>query len=197
MEVIKEVLIIEANGINTSCFIVENLPKNLVYHKVKKLMPLDEYSERLVPAFTVDDQGKKHATGELEEALLPGIELDGAGSGGLIFEGATDESKQRLKAIDKHIEDTIKDPALRRPRVPYAQQPGSLTSGPKPYHTIIRVHLPEPVSPPVVPTTEQARTVPETKPKRVLTEEQKAKLRFNLAKAREKKNAQKDAPPQV
>ena len=106
-EVIKEALIIESNGLSTKCFIVENLPKDLIYHRAKKLMPMDEYSERLVPAFTIDEKtGKKVPTGELVDELNSGIELDGAGSGAFIFQMYSDDSVQRLKAIDKYIEDT-------------------------------------------------------------------------------------------
>ena len=183
-EVIKEALIIESNGLRTSCFIVENLPWELVYHKAQKLMPMDEYSERMVPAFTLDEQGKRHPTGELIDELHSGIEIDGAGSGAFVFPMSTDDSVQALKRVDKHIEDTIKDPALRPARIPYAQQPMSPSSGPRPYHAIIRVKLPEPVSPPVVPTTEQVRSALPVKVRKPMTEEQKAAARERMAKAR-------------
>lgn len=190
MDVIKEALIIEEDGLRTSCFIVENLPKHFIYHKTKKLMPLEEYSERLVPVFKINERGEKVPTGELVDELNSGIELDGAGSGGFIFSSGTDDSVQRLKAIDEHIERTITDPMLRHKRVPYAQQPGSTMSGPKPYNSIVRVRLPELASPPVAPTTEQAAAAPAVLPvkvKKPLTEEQLAKKRENMAKARAKK----------
>lgn len=189
METIKEALIIESNGLRTNCFVVENLPKRLVYQKTKKLMPMDEYSERMVPAFTIDENGKRHATGELEDTLLPGIELDGAGSGAFIFQLGNDDSEVRLAAIDEHIKKNVNDPALRFERIPYAQQPGVPSSAPKAYSQIPKVRLPEPASPPATPVVEQAQVAPSFKPRRAMTEEAKAKLRDNLAKARAKKAA--------
>lgn len=192
MEVIKEVLIIEANGLRVKAFIVENLPKELVYHKTKKLMPLDEYSERLVPCFEIDANGKKRPTGELVDALNPGITEDGAGSGGLVFDLFSDDSIQALRRIDKYLEDQIKDPAFRPARQPYAQVPMDPKSPPKPYSQIVRVRLPEPPSPPTIPVVEEARAVPEVAPKtkRVYTEEQKKAMRDRMAAARAKKAQQ-------
>jgi len=59
MDIIKEALIIEANGLKVNAFVVENLPKKFIYQKTKKMMPLDEYSERLVPAFVINENNKK------------------------------------------------------------------------------------------------------------------------------------------
>lgn len=195
-EVIKEALIIESNGLRTTCFIVENLPKELIYHSAKKLQPLDEYSERLVPCFTRDAQGVKHPTGEMIDDLNSGIELDGAGSGAFVFSLDTDDSVQALKRVDAYIVTHISDPMLRPNRIPYAQQPGERNSAPKAYSTIIRVKLPMPASPPVVPTTEQVSTSPVVK-KRVFTEEQKAQMRVRMRLAREKKLAALKPTPQV
>jgi hypothetical protein len=183
MEVIKEALIIEANGLKVNAFIVENLPKKFIYQKAKKMMPLDEYSERLVPAFYKNERGEKVQTGELVDELQPGIESDGAGSGGFIFMIGSDDSMVRLREIDKHIEELIKDPALRYKREPYAAQPGSPSSNPKPYNQIIRVRLPSPASPPNVPTLEQAGAL-SARPKKVKTPEQIAAMRARLEKAR-------------
>lgn len=187
-EVIKEALLIESNGLRTTCFIVENLPKDLIYHKTKKLQPLDEYSERLVPCFTVDEHGKKHPTGELVDELNSGIEMDGAGSGAFIFTKDTDDSVQTLKRVDEYIKNHISDPMLRPDRIPYAQQPGERNSAPRAYSTIIRVKLPAPVSPPAAPTVEQAGALP-AKKKREFTELQKAAMRQRMKFAREKKLA--------
>lgn len=188
MELIKEALIIESNGLRTSCFIVENLPKDLLYHKAKKLQPMDEYSERLVPAFTLDENGKRHPTGEMIDELHPGIVMDGAGSGAFVFTMETDDSVQRLKAIDRHIEDTIKDPNLKPKRIPYASQPGVTMSAPVAYSQIVRVRLPDLASPHAAPTAESAGTL-SAKPKRVLTPEQKQAYADRLAKARAAKAA--------
>lgn len=185
MEIIKEALVIESNGLRTSCFVVENLPKDLLYHKVKKVMPLDEYSERLVPAFVKNKKGEKIPTGEMVDELYPGIELDKAGSGGYVFTMDTDDSVQRLKELDRYIDNTITDPARKPKRVPYAQEPGSTSSAPKPFHTIIRVRLPEPASPPAIPIAEQVGASPVVKKARKpMTEEQKLAMKARLEKAR-------------
>lgn len=195
-EVIKEALLIESNGLRTSCFIVENLPKDLIYHKAKQVQPLDEYSERLVPCFTVDEHGKKIPTGEMVDEFNPGVTLDGAGSGAFIFHLDTDDSVQALKRVDEYIKNHISDPMLRPDRVPYAQQPGERNSAPKAYHTIIRVKLPAPASPPTVPTVEQDRPslVTSVKVRKPLTEEQKAAARERLVAARAKKVSNSIAP---
>lgn len=186
-EIIQEVLLIESNGMNTKCLIVENLPKELLYYKTKKLMPMDEYSERLVPAFTLDEDGKRKPTGEMVDALLPGLEVDGAGSNGIIFPAGSNDANIRFKAILEHINKVVKDPDLRFAPVHYAQQPGSPSSAPKPYAKIPRVKLPLPDSPPDVPTSDRVKDL--TPAKRVMSEEAKARLRINLAKARAAKNS--------
>ncbi len=186
-DTIKEALIIESNGLRTTCFIVENIPWHLLYHKTKKLQPLDEYSERLVPCFNVDEHGKRHPTGELIDELNSGIEMDGAGSGAFIFTLDTDDSVQALKRVDEYLKNHISDPMLRPDRIPYAQQPGERNSAPKAYSQIIRVQLPSPVSPPVVPTTEQAAVVPVAKVRKPMTEEQKVAARARMAAARAKR----------
>jgi hypothetical protein len=188
METVNEVLIIEENGMRTSCFIVENMPYNLVYHKVKKLMPIEEYSDRLVPAFTIDLNGKRVPTGEMVDELLPGLHLDGAGSGGLICHRGNTEDETRLAAIDAHIEQTITNPALRYKRVPYAANPGDPQSYPRPRNLMPRVRLPIPDSPPTVPTVDQGGSLA---PKKSLSPEHLAKLKENAAKARAAK-AQKE-----
>lgn len=193
METIKEALIIEANGLRTNCFIVENLPWDLLYHKAKKLMPIEEYSERLVPAFTLDPHGLKVPTGEMVDELHPGIRMDGAGSGAFVFPMDTDDSVQRLKALDRYIDEVIKDPSQKPRRVPYAQNPGSRNSAPRAYSSIVRVKLPAPASPPTVPTVEQVGPSPVfKKARKPMTEEQKAAMRARLEKARAVKAAKKN-----
>lgn len=201
METLKEALVIESNGMRTSCFIVENVPKSFFYTKAKKVMPMEEYSERLVPAFTLDANGKRVPTGEMVDELHPGIKIDGAGSGAFVFPMDTDDSQQRLKALDKYIDDMIKDPSQKPKRVPYAQMPGSRSSAPKPYSQIIRVKLPAPASPPAVPTAEQGGASPTlvAKKKRIrkpMTDEQRAAMIARLEKARASRTwGRVDTPP--
>lgn len=196
-EVLKEVLLIASNGLRVNCAIIENLPKRLVYHKTKKLMPLEEYSDRLVPAFEINEAGKKVPTGEMVDELLPGITFDGAGSGGLIFDSFYDDSVQRLRAIEEYVNATILDPEKRIKWVPYAQRPGDTQSSPRAFSTVPRVHLPEPESPSVAlpaaaPVAVDTNLPEPQKVRKPMSEEHKAKLREALARAREAKLAKKD-----
>lgn len=195
-EILKEVLLIDSNGMETKCVVIENLPYNLVYKKVKKMMPIEEYSDKMVAAFVVDENsGRRIPTGEMVDELLPGITLDGAGSGGLVFDRFSDDSIQRLKSIVEHVDDTIKDPALRIRWDYYASQPKNKSASPRPIHTIYRVRLPIPASPSAVlptaaPVTANTASVAVTKAKRTMSAEHKAKLKESLARAREAKKKQ-------
>jgi hypothetical protein len=189
-DVIKEALLIDANGLKTTCTVIENLPKTLVYHKAKKLMPKEEYSEQLVPAFVYDENGKRVPTGEMVDELHPGIVMDGAGSGAFVFERGSDDSRERMKAIVEHVNDTVKDPDLRIKWVPYAAQPGNKNSNPRSISSIPRVHLLEPVISPsaTLPVAAPVEVRPTFKKERKpMSEEHKAKLRAALAAAREAK----------
>ncbi len=193
-EVLKEVLLISSNGLRVTCVVIENLPKKFLFHKTKKLMPLEEYSDRLVPAFTIDlETGKNVPTGEMVDEILPGVTLDGAGSGGFIFDSFSDDAIQRLRAIEEHVNNTISDPAKRIQWVPYAQRPGDIQSAPRAYSTILRVSLPQPVSPstalPAVGQVAGHPNLPAKKERKPMTEEHKAKLRDAARKAREAKLA--------
>lgn len=155
-EVISDVLIIESTGLRPTCFIVDNLPKHYLYQKTKKLMPFEEYSERMVPAFEVDEHGKKIPTGELEDTLQPGVEMSQSGDNAYLFFPEYSEAKNRLQQIDEYIKAHIVDPEKRK-RVPYAAQPGLRNSAPVARHNIPRVVLPAP-SPKAVPPASDAGT---------------------------------------
>jgi len=174
-EYLSDVLIIEQNGLRPTCFIIDNLPKHLLYQRTKKLMPMQEYSERLVPAFTVDEHGKHVPTGEMEDTLQPGVELSQCGDGAYIFY-PIGEAKERLQQIDEYVASKIADPGKRK-RVSYAAQPGLRNSAPVARHQIPRVVLPAP-SPKAVPPASEAGA-----DTHVTEEARQAKL-DNLAKAR-------------
>lgn len=153
-EYLSDVLVIEANGLKPTCFILDNLPKRFLYQRTKKLMPMQEYSERMVPAFTVDENGRHVPTGEMEDTLQSGVELSQSGDGAYLFDPSYSESKNRLQQIDEFIKDKITDPEKRK-RVPYAAQPGLRSSAPVARHTIPHVVLPAP-SPETVPPVSEA-----------------------------------------
>lgn len=174
-EYLTEVLIIEQNGLRPSCQIIENLPKKFLYQRSKKLMPMQEYSERMVPAFTVNEHGKHVPTGEMEDTLQPGVELSQSGDGAYVFY-PIGESKDRLQQIDEYVKDHIPAPEKRK-RVPYAAQPGLRNSAPVARHQIPHVVLPAPQA---VPPADSGTDV------EVNEEARQAKL-DNLARAREAK----------
>lgn len=154
-EYLSDVLIIEATN-KPQCFIVDNLPKHFLYQRTKKLMPMQEYSERMVPAFTVDEHGKHIPTGEMEDTLQAGVEMSQAGDGAYLFSPEYNESRNRLRQIDEYIAEHVADPAKRR-RVNYAAQPNLMSSAPVARHTIPHVVLPAP-SPKAVPPASEVGT---------------------------------------
>lgn len=155
-EYLSDVLIIEQNGLKPTCFILDNLPKHFLFQRTRKLMPMQEYSERMVPAFTVDEHGKHIPTGEMEDTLQPGVEVSQSGDGAYIF-FPLGESKDRLQQIDEYIKDYIPAPEKRK-RVPYAAQPGLRNSAPVARHQIPHVELPAPKA--VPPVSDSGTDVP-------------------------------------
>lgn len=179
-EYLSDVLIIESTG-KPQCFIVDNLPKHFLYQRTKKLMPMQEYSERMVPCFTVDEHGKHIPTGEMEDTLQPGVELSQSGDGAYLFSPGYNESRDRLRQIDEYITQNVADPAKRR-RVNYAAQPNLMSSAPVARHTIPHVVLPAPSPKAVPPASEVGTDV------QLQEGARQAKL-DNLARAREAKKA--------
>lgn len=203
MEVLKNVLIKESDGGKNGDKVVyvDNLPKYLVYRKVKKMM-IDytdsQNRQNLIPAFEVLDNGKKRFTGEMVDELLPGIEKSPTGDEALVFFTQQNESKQRLRDIDEYLRRTVPVSERLQERVYYALQPGVMSSGPIPLSAIPRIVLPELVSPPaqaVQASTHAAvsTAVPEQPKKRTrrpMTDEEKAAARARMARAREVRTAQ-------
>lgn len=189
-EYLSDVLIIESAGLRPTCFILDNLPKRLLFQRTKKLMPMQEYSERMVPAFTVDEHGKHIPTHEMEDSLQPGVEISGSGDGAFLFFPGYGESKNRLTMIDEYIKDHIADPEKRK-RVPYAAQPGLRNSAPIARHQIPHVVLPTPspiTVPPVIGGTADM-DLQEEAAARLALEDRLAKAREAKKLKAEKKNA--------
>ena len=193
MEVLKKVLIKEVDGSKEGdkVFYLENLPKSLLYRKEKK--QIIDYTDvqnrqRFVPDFVLNDRGQKVPTGAFTDALLPGIEMSQSDDGAYCFFTQYNEAKAALAAIDRYVQQSVPVYDRVATRVPYAMQPGTMTSGPIALSAIPVVTLPEPVSPPTevvqVPTNDG---LVQKKPKRALSEEHKAKLRIALKTARERK----------
>ena len=174
-EYLTDVLIIEATN-KPSCFIIDNLPKHFLFQRTKKLMPMQEYSERMVPAFTIDEYGKHVPTGEMEDTLQPGVEISQSGDGAYLFSPGYNESRDRLRQIDEYIAVHIQDPAKRR-RVLYAAQPALMSSAPIPRHQIPHVVLPAPSPKAVPPAFEVGTDVDLDEGKRQATLDRLAKAR--------------------
>lgn len=205
-ELLKDVLIKDSAG-QDKVFIIDNLPKSFLYHKGKKMMiDYTEPGQKLIPAFEVLDNGKKRYTGEVEDQLLPGIEISDSGDGAFVFYTDYNEARQRLAAIDRYIAANVPVAERVAERVSYAAQPGLMSSAPLARHLIPRVVLPELVSPPVLATAQATQTraisnspeapanrvvaEPETqKAKREMSDEHKRKLAEGRAKARAAKES--------
>src|SRR5688572_6086434 len=101
MEYIKEALIKEVTGVSHDLvFIVENLPKHLLFHKGPKMVP------------KVDDKG--YGTGDLitvqgefVDTLNGGIQYSQTGDGGFVFDTNHGEAIDALKDIDRYIESSF------------------------------------------------------------------------------------------
>lgn len=198
MQYLKNVLIKEVDGTRTGdkVFYIDNLPITLLMKlEPKRIIDYTDPQQRIVNDFVLTDEGRKKFTGEKEWVLLPGIEKSQSGDEGYCFHTAYNEAKQRLLDIDNYIRANM--PVLERipSRIPYALQPGLLSSSARPLHTLPRVVLPEPVSPPAKAVQAEASTVvlPKAtkvrKPRKPMTEEQKKAAADRMAKARAAKKA--------
>lgn len=195
MEVLKNVLIKEIDGgkLGDRVMFVDNLPKHLIYKKVAARM-YDINGDRLVPEYVFDERGNKRLTNRMVDELLPGIEMSESGDGAFNFYTMQLEAQYRLRDIDNYLRGAVPVAERLPERVPYAAQPGIMTSGTIPLSAIPRVVLPEPVSPPAQAVQVSAPTaaieVPAKKARKPMTEEQKQAARERLARARELKKQQ-------
>lgn len=195
-ELLKDVLIKEASGID-KVILVDNLPKSLLYKKdIKMVIDYSTPYQHLVPAYELDGKGNRINTGELVEVLKEGIERSQTGDGAFVFNVNYNESKQRLQELDRYIAMSVPQADRIPERVPYAAQPGVMTSGTIARNQIPRVVLPELVSPPVLATAQVTPTrvienLPENPANRVImTEEMKKQAtKERMAKARAARKA--------
>lgn len=199
MEVLKNVLIKEVDGsrLGDKVFIIDNLPKSLLYKQAIKLMvDFTTPQQNLVPEFQLDERGRKIPTGAKTDELLPGIELSQTGDGGYVFFVQNNEGKMRLADIDRYLQATMPVSERVPVRIPYSSQPGTLSASPRPLDQLPRVVLPAPVSPPskdVQAAAPSPSSSPLVAPKqrKPMTEEQKAAARERLNKARAAKAEKK------
>lgn len=213
MEMLKNVLIKEVGSeTNDLVFIVDNLPKSLFYKKVKKVKQVPSWAvdypgtqeAKIIDDYVLRDENapdeprNRRYTGAMTDELHEGIEMSATGDGGYVFNTMYNESADRLHEVDRYIRENS-PPTDRLPRrIPYAAQPGLMSSAPRPLSQLPRVVLPEPVSPPaqavqvsstpsfLAPVQAVESVVASAKKARKpMTEEQKAAARERLAKARE------------
>lgn len=191
MELLKNVLIKEVDGRRDGdkVFIIDNLPKSLLYKTVKKTMiDYTNPQQNIVACFTMKD-GHKVETGETADELLPGIEHSQTGDEAYVFFISLNEAKMRLAEIDRFIQNNMPVAERVAMRIPYSSQPGVMTASPRPLSQIPRVSLPEPVSPPAKTVQAEAVTSPvltpvATKVRKPMTEAQKEAARERMAAAR-------------
>lgn len=133
-EVVTDVLIKEARGGGDRVFIVNQLPKTLLFRAEREMVPMGE-KQYLQP------------TGEVIDELLPGIHISQTGDGGYLFFAGQQESKQRLETVDNYIKSNWPSSKPLPVREFYCYQPGNMLSPPRPLSMVLRVELQ--TSPPV------------------------------------------------
>ena len=136
-ELLDSVYIKESSTLHTdTVFIVENLPKRLIYHMVPAMATVydrDGYT---------DGNQRVDSTAPKVEALLPGLYLDAAGDGSVMFDTRHEEPAKALEAIDAYIAGTLPRDVVIPRRVPYAERPDDKRSNPIPMSGIPIVALP-------------------------------------------------------
>jgi hypothetical protein len=189
-ELIPEVLIKEVTNAGVDkVFIVKNLPKRLIYHKVAKMVQRydrDGYSDgMLVP----------DSSGEMVDGLYDHLEHSLSGDGSILFMMHFETARKALAAIDQHISGTLPRDVIIPKRVPYALDPSDMRSAIKPRHMIPVIELPEfkAVLPSVSPETKVSPVEPAPIKKRHLTDAQREAAKERLARAREIKKLQNQA----
>ncbi len=200
MEVLSNILLKEVDGsrMGDKVVFVDNLPKNLLFQRVKKQV-IDQHDpirqQRMVPAYEMVN-GNRILTNEFVDELLPGIEKSPTGDDAFVFFTAFNEAKERLKAIDHYLRASVPVAERLQERIHYALQPGVMTSGTKRLEDIPRIVLPAPVSPPVKTVQEgpHAAALPQEAPKkktrRPMSDKEKEAARQRMARAREVRRAQ-------
>jgi len=181
-EWVKDVLIKEVRGGGDRVFIINKLPKDMLYRVGRDMIPIGQ-QQYLQPSGAVTDD------------LLPGVEMSQTGDGGYVFFIRNQEGKQRLAVIDEYVRTHWPSNRPLPKREYYAYQGRNPMSPPRPLSMILRVELP--VSPPAddksaasgqpSPTQVSEETKAELK-KVIIAEilsEQKEKKAANLEKARE------------
>ena len=195
MTLLKNVLIKEVGSRGDLVAYIDNLPKSLLYIRAKKMI-IDyadpKGNQNLVPAFELNERGQKVFTNEYIDELQPGMELSQTGDGAYVFFTQYNEAKKRLEEIDRYIKGNVPIAERIQSRIPYAVQPGVLSSGPIPLSSIPHVVLSEPVSPPSkdvqVGEVPMAEPAPKT---RHFTEAQKETMRERMANARKMKETKR------
>ena len=174
MEFLKEIRLKEARGNSGDMvMVVENLPWDLIYRKVPKLVP--ELNELGKNTGKVIPDVKQQVNG-----LLPGMERSKNGDDFIVFQRRRDDSKRALEKIMKYIDRVLPRYAETPEMVPYALEAGEPRSAPKTIDQIPRVVLPLP-SPPAEPKGSVEAVAPRASSEEV---DKKQMMRERMAKAR-------------
>jgi len=136
MEYLNDILIKEIvpQG-DTKVFIVNNLPKNLLYHKQIKMIPRKDAEGYLTGDLVPDP------TGAQEEALLDGLDKSEWDSA-VVFNVKRAHVKAALDNIDRYIDRQFPRDVVPPQRVSYAAKPGDTRSVPLARNKIPVVDIP-------------------------------------------------------
>ena len=166
---------------------VKNLPKHLLYTKAPKMVTRydrDGYTDGTL----VSDP-----SGEQVDALHEGLSPDQTIKDCVVFNCGLESGKTRLTTIERFISGTLPRDVVVPTKVPYPVDPTDMRSAGRSMEDIPLVELPALITDSRVASLEVSPAAETAPPKRTLTlsEEQKAKKREILAKARAAKAAKK------
>jgi len=185
---IDEVLIKVISNLHPDMvMIVRNLPARLLYQTVPKMVLKKDRDGYALDAFVPSP------TGETESKLKEGLEVSRNGDGAVVFNTRRQAAAQTLAEMDTYIQGTLPRDVIVPKRVEYSAQKGNMMAAPIARFQIPAIDLPKPeLNRTVAEASPPAKAAP-LKPVRVMSEEQKAKRREILAKARAAKAAKKAA----
>lgn len=149
-DTLKDVLIIQVGGnFHDLAIVVNELPKNLFYHKNFPRVPkLDRDGE------PTGNLKRDRAVGKIADELKPGIKMSPAFKGGFVIDIQNQEGEQRFRELSSYITTNLPAGTTAKRFEPLCVEPGNPSSPPRPISQLPRVELP--VSSPPVSSNEDA-----------------------------------------
>jgi len=142
--ILKDVLLKSIGGnIHDMVLIVNELPESLFYILNYPRVPkLDR------DGYPSGDLIRDRKSPKTSKELKPGITASQTGDGGFVFDTMTNAGEERFAEVSAHIRGLLPRDVPIPQMIPYAVEPGTMSSPPLQRHQIPRVELPV-SSPPV------------------------------------------------